>query len=341
MAPKSATAKRFRWVIPNFEGAHQFYSPEFGVREFQWRMEIRKKVSASVAKMLQIYLHRMGPEEYQAFPCMASASVKLLSYDENVEPYRCLIPAQEFGESRMKYANVLPLHDVIDPAKRYMQNDEIVLEVQVMASLMQKMLTTKNTMLEILSNNNAEIHLRLNLAGIDNQMMALQSPIFSHCDAKWQICVHKNDDALGIYLEPIQNDQLKCDYDARVKIEVGAVDPEYDNYIKTIVGRIDQNNRLIGCQQLIEWNTLIDAFTHQTAMTLTIHFSANVDHDRQLGEINCPVCFENLRNQRVKSIKCGHIFCEDCMEKGVRPRKKCAVCNAKVVWSQIRNIFLP
>lgn len=58
------------------------------------------------------------------------------------------------------------------------------------------------------------------------------------------------------------------------------------------------------------------------------------------SNIICPICLESLLNLPVITLKCGHMFCQNCIDKAIRPRKKCAICIAKVLSSHLRRIFL-
>ncbi|XP_057326659.1 E3 ubiquitin-protein ligase RNF4-like [Microplitis mediator] len=53
-------------------------------------------------------------------------------------------------------------------------------------------------------------------------------------------------------------------------------------------------------------------------------------HNESVTVLSCPICFEELMNSSLKpmSTKCGHIFCENCIQSSLSARKKCPVCMA-------------
>lgn len=53
-------------------------------------------------------------------------------------------------------------------------------------------------------------------------------------------------------------------------------------------------------------------------------------HNESTTVLSCPICFEELMNSSLKpmSTKCGHIFCENCIQSSLSARKKCPVCMA-------------
>lgn len=334
-----------RWEIRNFGAERRIISPEYKVRAFLWKLEIRKILSTTKPHHVQIYLHRTSDDNNQndndGFACIAFASIKLLSFDENVAPYECCIPASEFGgiSSKSRQVKLLSLRDIENPAQKYIENGQIILEVEIIANPPIKVIQNAHTKLEILSNKNAALKLRLNITHVDQLMtMPAMSPAVAYCNALWRICAFKKNDKLAIFVEPIPNEQLKYDYGVEVTFTLsnGALNR---NFVRTTDGRINPDITSVGFLQFIEWDAMIKRFARDNELKVDIRLEAKDDQDKQSNEIICPVCMENLRDQRVQSIKCGHMFCQECMDKGVRPRKKCAVCNFKVLPSQIRDIY--
>ncbi|KAK0171401.1 hypothetical protein PV328_009138 [Microctonus aethiopoides] len=47
--------------------------------------------------------------------------------------------------------------------------------------------------------------------------------------------------------------------------------------------------------------------------------------------LSCPICYEDLRSSRKPmTTKCGHLFCESCIQATLSSRKKCPVCMASI-----------
>lgn len=47
-------------------------------------------------------------------------------------------------------------------------------------------------------------------------------------------------------------------------------------------------------------------------------------------KIDCPICLSTLDPQMIKFSSCGHMYCENCIDK-VKQLKKCAICR-KTIW---------
>lgn len=334
-----------RWEIRNFGAERRIISPEYMIRGFFWKLEIRKKLSTTQPHHVLIYLHRTSDnddnqKDNDGFACIAFASIKLMSFDENVAPYECCIPASEFGgiSSKKRQVKLLSLRDIENPAQKYIENGKIILEVEIIANPPIKVIQNAHTALEILSNKNAALELRLNITNVDQLMtMPIMSPAVNYCNALWRICAFKRNDTLALFVEPIPNEQLQYDYGVDVTFKLNGAFNR--NFKRTTDGRINPDSTSVGFLSFIEWDAMIKRFVRDNELMVDIRLEAKDDQGLQSNDVICPVCMESLRDQRVQSVKCGHMFCQECMDKGVRPRKKCAVCNFRVLPSQIRDIY--
>jgi hypothetical protein len=43
-------------------------------------------------------------------------------------------------------------------------------------------------------------------------------------------------------------------------------------------------------------------------------------------EIECPICYEELKSDEIKFSSCGHKYCQDCLSK----IEECAICRKKI-----------
>jgi hypothetical protein len=43
-------------------------------------------------------------------------------------------------------------------------------------------------------------------------------------------------------------------------------------------------------------------------------------------EIECPICYEELKSDEIKFSSCGHKYCQDCLSK----INECAICRKKI-----------
>lgn len=54
----------------------------------------------------------------------------------------------------------------------------------------------------------------------------------------------------------------------------------------------------------------------------------------------CPVCMESSVKRKPTSTKCGHIFCESCINHAITITHKCPMCNTKLSKKMIFRIYL-
>jgi hypothetical protein len=50
---------------------------------------------------------------------------------------------------------------------------------------------------------------------------------------------------------------------------------------------------------------------------------------RIIEEDNCPICLDRLKNKKKKDLgqlRCGHIFCRDCIKKSLKYNPRCPLC---------------
>ena len=47
-------------------------------------------------------------------------------------------------------------------------------------------------------------------------------------------------------------------------------------------------------------------------------------------KIECPICYEDIDPEHLGISKCGHKFCQPCLDRLKTSTKKCAICNKKL-----------
>ncbi|XP_030376262.1 E3 ubiquitin-protein ligase BRE1A [Scaptodrosophila lebanonensis] len=58
------------------------------------------------------------------------------------------------------------------------------------------------------------------------------------------------------------------------------------------------------------------------------------------GSYKCPVCLESVRQREPITTKCGHVFCNSCIQAALRTTHKCPLCNKKMTARQISRIYI-
>lgn len=343
-------ASIYRWIIPQFDEEFRRFSPEFHLRNFPWKFEIRRIKSTSKEDMLNFYLHRTNEERNVELTCIAFASIKIISFDENVEPHRKVISAVEFGSRNTSPIGVplISLGNLMNANTKYIQNDKIVLEIEMKVDAPQRIHANNFSRLEIVSNEQpTQSKLCLTVNNFD-KMIGIMSPTFFLLKTPWQICVYRNDDMLGIYLQPTIEKQFECVYHVNLTIKLLSFDRNQNAHTKNLTGTIDVDGFPFGAKDFIRWDALFDAMT-QYVQNGTIKFELEIEVKKVLDtntqvafvSMECPICMESLIDRPVITLKCGHMFCQDCIDSGIKTRKKCAICNKKAINTQHRRIYLP
>ncbi|KAL2717044.1 E3 ubiquitin-protein ligase RNF4-like [Vespula squamosa] len=54
----------------------------------------------------------------------------------------------------------------------------------------------------------------------------------------------------------------------------------------------------------------------------------------------CAICLEELQSKRKPTTtSCGHIFCEECLRKVIREKKKCPTCQSKITQKSCTRLY--
>lgn len=345
----------FRWEVPKFSDECRKLSPEFDLRGFPWKLELRK-IRTIQENTLKIYLQRTNQTKDVELTCMAFVEIKLLSFDENVPPLRKVLNAMEYGagNASMMGLNLASLEELNDPSKKYIHNDKIVLEIHIKVDPPQKVFQNDLARLQIIWNVRSAIKLNLTIKDLD-KMVGIISPIFSLCKIPWYICVYRNDNTVDIALRPVRKDLINRVYNVTLTIKLLSFNQLlYIDYERVFSGKIDGNDTAFVFKDFIQWNELVNSINHfirdgSIKFDIVIQIneaneqaSQSIPSSQHLNEssICCPICFDCLLDLSAVSLKCGHIFCQECVNSSIRSKKQCPTCRAKVLPSHIRPIFL-
>ncbi|XP_031632728.1 uncharacterized protein LOC116346683 [Contarinia nasturtii] len=351
-------ARNIIWKITNLSNLKRSESPEFVLRGFHWKFEVRKVLSVDNANALKVFLYRVNMDNGIDVPCIVYAEIKLIPFDNDVEPHqKVIIPNECGGENPSSLSlSLISLNDINDPARKFIQNDTITLEIYIKADAPQLVFPTDLTRLQILRKSQFNIQLNLIVKNLDKRVAGIMSPMFYVADQFWKICAYRNGDALGLYLKPMCFDSQMDSgfYDVTTTISLHPFDAVRHDFI----GRIDERTKLLPFNDFIKWTDLFDPsnqYVKNGSFALDIDIElmkieetvSQIDHtETNENDLGCPICLESFRDLlalevQAVSLKCGHCYCDDCMKQSVRGRKKCPICNAKVVNTQIRTIYFP
>lgn len=350
------TAKTLYWSISNASLGHPRLTSLIDVCGFSWQFVLHHEMYNQTSttpeeNKLKMYLHRFDKKMDTQFTCIASTSIKLLSFDKKIPSQKKSMVAVEFGAGNpSKYGiPLISIANIMNPANGFIQNDTIHLEIKIKVDPPAKVYPNNLAQLEILPGNEPSI-VRLNLKVNDfANRIGVLTPIFNHSKTLWKICVYQNDDMLELYWRPMDKEFFKYAADIGITLKLLSFNQEHAPVSRYKIIKINPDTHVYVFTKFIELRALNDPiaqFVRNGSINLEINFEVIDKHGKVSkiyngNDICCPICHENLVNLQITTLKCGHMFCQDCVDKGIRPRKKCAVCNAKVVVTQLRRTYLP
>lgn len=70
-----------------------------------------------------------------------------------------------------------------------------------------------------------------------------------------------------------------------------------------------------------------------------------IDHpelsDSSVGEVRCPICFQDMNKCNTSATACGHLFCFQCISDSLKRNDCCPICKQTSHFSTLRTIYLP
>lgn len=54
----------------------------------------------------------------------------------------------------------------------------------------------------------------------------------------------------------------------------------------------------------------------------------------------CPICLFSTLQRQPTATKCGHVFCQQCIEEALTYIRKCPICDQRLLKNQLRRIYL-
>ncbi|XP_065066038.1 ubiquitin carboxyl-terminal hydrolase 7-like [Rhopilema esculentum] len=130
---------QLRFEVQNFSKIKDtVYSDPVMIRNLQWRIMVMPRFSTVQSgekmKSLGIFLQCTPEGEGSSWSCHASAKITVINQKNQEESFTRKITHLFFQkENDWGYSNFLQWQDVIDPAKGYIKNDTIIVEISVQA----------------------------------------------------------------------------------------------------------------------------------------------------------------------------------------------------------------
>ncbi|XP_037035231.1 probable inactive serine/threonine-protein kinase fnkC [Bradysia coprophila] len=326
-----------RFTIVKIKQKNLFFSEIFELRGLQWQIKVHKRKDA-----LNVYLKSLNKDKSADWSCMASCRVQLISLCRQAYEKSFKSP-REFSAKHLSHGfkKFISLKDLFDPAKSYVENNSIVLEVKVKANLPMKLsddLVKKLTFV------------RLTIDNI-NASCGFLSPVFEMSGIPWRIKVYTRkidkERVMAVMLNCAYSDTKRWSCQAAASFQLKSFDPVQRPHQWQFSKKHKFSRKSVshGCRSFITWDDLLDegkSFVRNGSIVFDIEMI--VEKTTGIGTkktTECPICMENLLELPVRTTECGHVFCQFCIERAVTTRNICPTCKEPLLPSQLFPIYLP
>lgn len=356
----SVNHSTLRLEIRNISNLTEVFSEIQVIQDIPWKIRLSKTMQ-STTQWLGVHLYCAKTDTSSNWSNAASATFKLISH-ENVNIVESTTDPFAFNitELCVGFTLFIKWNDLIDPAKHFVTNDAIQLDVNIEAAdpheINQSILINKN--IQRCCSNDCLVTFELTVINISN-LLAVRSTRFILRGLLWDISVYKDhSNRLGVRLDSkMTSNHVSCNVRMTTKLRSSNQTIKKVEQVETKVVRRLQS---LVTDQLIAWNEMFNIenqFVEDDMINLLIEIKADkpeLGHQNGLGgdELNvsvvettvrmeCAMCLENICNQDVSCPPCGHVFCSSCISDAAKYHRICPSCNIAITLDNLRRVFLP
>lgn len=313
------------------------------VQNVPWKILVNKE-SVGGEQWLAVSLNCIVKGQTPKWICPAYFELKLKSYIKNVPPFEFRCDPYVFNPKGTCFGDkVVKWCDLINPAKGYVKDDAIALEIRIEA-VRQKC----TLMLNELFKSICIAKYQMFVTRVD-VLMAAQSSHFKMIDTDWSFTVYKNAAGyLAVHLESMLKmaDVKICMMRASFKLLSFKTGGKPIEIVQTSP---INNGGMLESKAIISWNALFNpqsVYVKNNQIKIAVNIEINPQEDNNNNTPNdsrleCPICFRDLKHREVVSTFCGHLFCKVCIEKSIQVHKVCPSCNKAVDERKIHPVYLP
>lgn len=341
----------FPLKVPNISKLDKIWSPQVNVQDVPWKILICKEWREE-EQWLGIYLYCSRKINSSKWSRAASATFKLLTFEGNSGTVEKLIRPRVFDytKTRHGYPNFISWADLFDSERNYVEDDAINLEIKIAADDHQ--IKDRSTMdfkcIERSCRRACLAKFQLTVTNIE-QLFAVASPHFRFQESVCWLNVFKShSNHLGISLstnkphkqrmwvrlnslnEPTKTTEKVETFESGLWEDTSPLDKfiGWDELLKPANGFVDNDSISIEVELSVDW-----PIWDQTKGATT---------EMNPSKIKCPICLEIMKDQGISSLRCGHLFCSDCIEEYLRSEGNlCPICKAVANLNDLRRTFLP
>lgn len=334
-----------RITVENIRNISSFCSPEFVVRGLPWKIQVFKRKDAS----LSVYVKCEKKDNSAAWTCMAHCKFKLISFSQ--QPHeRSFKEPREFSAKQRSYGYLkfIELKDLFDPAKNYIENGSIVLEIKLKANAFRNL--SENLASTELMSDEMKKCFRLTIKNMSD-FTGFYSPEIYVRGIPWRIKVYTtkimNTSTIAITLNCVYSDNFtdwSCKARAVFRLNSNKSSKAPNEWTFKQVYDFTRNSNAYGNKRFITWKDLMEVdnqYIQNDSIVLDVELIVQKPVNAWSFEtVTCPICLHNLIGRPIASTFCGHVYCKLCIEKAIEQRNICPVCNQHLILAQIHPIYL-
>lgn len=350
--------KTIRLKVPNISNLDEIWSSEDYIYGIPWQIKVKKKI-LNAEPSLGVFLHCTKKNVSADWTQVASATIELLSFGDNVNPVVHNLEPFIFDNSRIGSGifSLIKWCDLFDDTKNYVKNDAIILDVKIMPENPSE--EKKSRMIFEISykccEKNGLAEFRLVVTNIED-LMVVRSPRFIYRNVDWYFIVYKDSsNHLGLYLsQKSAPENFSCELNMAIKLV--STKPEKRPIEKNRTKNIGYNMYFV-MNNLVSWEELLkteNCFVQNNSITIEVKLNddvssgaiangtkrnaTNTSSEAKTFKMECGICSQSFGNKDVSFTPCGHMFCLDCIVDAVSRCNECPSCKSTLTLNQVTKI---
>ncbi|XP_055305899.1 uncharacterized protein LOC129570354 [Sitodiplosis mosellana] len=351
----------FNHKISNISELDEEWTPEFMLQGVPWFVEFCKQIIDG-QKWFGFYLFCSNKDELHDWSYTATSAFKFVPSDRKIKPKEIFPSPFIFNHVCDSWGSKIKWCDLFDAKNGFMKDDTINLEIQVEVADPndEGKSVLKFDELDKCCGESGFASFRLTVSNID-ALVAVRSPKFILRNMPWNIMICKNlSNHLGILLDhQIYDTNISCELKASFELVSSLGKPKCIKMERKQTMELDVD--LMEIEQFVPCDQLLDeenGFVVNNEIIFEVEIKAQklvgemaraekraaaggLSDEAKLLKLECSICLQVIRDQKVSSLPCSHLFCTKCIENCLKRRKKCPLCGAASYLNYLRRIRLP
>lgn len=357
MAKINLVSNPFPVLISDVSKLNVIESPEVFTHGIPWKIKIYKKDYGGTY-YLACYLYCANKNPSEDWSYSASCSFKLLPFDDNRNMIERTIEPYVFDRSGIGFGclTFIEWNRLLNIENGYIEEDSIKMEFKIEAENPKKV--DRSKMIFECVNRSCDggclANFRLTVTNVEN-LLAVNSPNFNLRGIPFNLTVYKDQTSkLGTRLfRSDGSEQISF----KIKMTAKILSTKKDEFSIAKTQSQEMKKLSIFERDLISWEELMNpekGYVNENSIVIEVKIesgkrngdasngsASGATNEAKTPKLECAICLENINDQSVSNVPCGHLFCTDCITRTINVRKMCPTCNTAVELNDVRRIYLP